>query len=235
VHAALGRKYADPHLGASLAMLAADLASGFAWELAAAAPFSAPRLREGLTAFGRMHFEVVCGQQLDLLEHDDVALVHQLKTGSYTVRGPCMLGALLGDASAAQLDALDRFGTPLGLAFQLRDDLLSAFGQHTAIGKPVGNDLRAGKRTALVSEARASLSGNDLEQFEAVLGNPEATPEALARVTDALLAAGVRDRLEARVASLLAEAHAALSGAPFGAEGVAMLGELADKLAQRER
>jgi geranylgeranyl diphosphate synthase type I len=235
VHAALRRQHGDSHLGASLAMLAADLASGFAWELAAIAPFPAARLREGLAVFGRMHFEVVCGQQLDLLEHADVALVHQLKTGSYTVRGPCQLGALLGDASAAQLDALTRFATPLGLAFQLRDDLLSVFGDRTVVGKPVGNDLRAGKRTALVSEAERLLSGHERALFDDVLGNPDATDEAVASVGQALLDSGVREQLEARVGSLLDEAHGALTGAPLGNEGVAMLDALAHTLARRER
>jgi geranylgeranyl diphosphate synthase type I len=128
VHVALAQKRGDVQLGASLAFLAADLASGFAWELLSVAPFPQGRLREALAIFGRTHFEVICGQQLDLLGHDDIALVHQLKTGSYTVRGPLCLGALLAGASAAQLEALERFGAPLGLAFQLRDDLLSAFG-----------------------------------------------------------------------------------------------------------
>lgn len=235
VHVALAREYDDAQLGAKLAILASDVASGFAWELIASASFPPARMQEALAAFGRMHFEVVCGQQLDLLEHEDVALVHQLKTGSYTVRGPLLLGALLGDANAEQIQALDRFGTPLGLAFQLRDDLLGAFGQSAVSGKPVGRDIRAGKRTALVSEAQACLNATDRQLFDWVLGNPEATDEALARATAALLESGVRERLETRIGQLLSEAQAALTGAPLEADGVAMLCDLASKLALRDR
>jgi geranylgeranyl diphosphate synthase type I len=233
VHSALARKHHHAQLGASLAILASDLAAGFAWELISAAPFPPARLTEALAAFGRMHFEVVCGQQLDLLGHADVALMHQLKTGSYTVRGPLRMGALLGDASSEQLSALDRFGAPLGLAFQLRDDLLGAFGDRAAVGKPVGNDLRAGKRTALVAEARTALSPSDAIVLDAVLGKPDASDAAMDRAVQVLLASGVRERLEARIAALLDEARRALEQAALSAEGTAMLGQLAHKLANR--
>jgi len=235
VHAALARKRGQAQLGASLAILAADLASGWAWEQISAAPFPIARLREALAAFGQMHFEVVCGQQLDLLGHADVALVHDLKTGSYTVRGPLRLGALLADASEEQLLALDAFGAPLGQAFQLRDDLLGVFGSERTVGKPVGADLRAGKCTALVVEARALLGAEDARALDAVLGKADATDAALSRVTQVLLSAGVRDRVEARIAALVERACAALNRATLSSQGVQMLTELASALANRTR
>jgi geranylgeranyl diphosphate synthase type I len=232
VHVALAQKIGDAKLGANLAILASDLAAGFAWELLALAPFPKERIREATSVFARTHFEVVCGQQLDLLGHHEVGLVHQLKTGSYTVRGPLQLGALLANASAPQLSALERFGTPLGLAFQLRDDLLGTFGQAT--GKPIGNDLRAGKHTTIVTEARASLAASQLASLDAVLGCATAEGDAVAQVTQMLIDTGVRARLEARACSLVAEANAALDHAAFSARGKRMLAELADKLALRK-
>ncbi|MFI5306473.1 MAG: polyprenyl synthetase family protein [Polyangiales bacterium] len=234
VHAAFAHARGNAQLGASLAILASDLMSGFAWELIASAPFPERRLRQALAAFGQMHFEVVCGQQLDLLGHTEVALVHNLKTGSYTVRGPLRLGALLADAGAEQLAALERFGAPLGLAFQLRDDLLGAFGSASATGKPVGNDLRAGKRTALLSEARALLSSSGLAVVDAVAGKSDASDAAVARATEVLLGSGVRERLEAKIATLLGEAREALRRAPLSREGTAMLDALATALAMRD-
>jgi geranylgeranyl diphosphate synthase type I len=234
VHIALGARCGEV-LGASLAILASDLASGFAWELCAAAPFPAQRLREGLIEFGRMHGEVVYGQQLDLQHHDDVARVHQLKTGSYTVRGPLRLGAVLGDASAEQIAALERFGAPLGLAFQLRDDLLGVFGDRAQTGKPVGNDLRAGKRSALVAEARRLLSADDRALLDWSLGNPEANDDTVARALELIVRSGARERVEARLRELLAEAQAALQTNVLEAQGAAMLHELSEQLAQRAR
>ena len=235
VHAALSRSRNDARLGVQLAILAADVASGFAWELIASAPFPSARLPEALAAFGQMHFEVVCGQQLDLLGHENVSLVHDLKTGSYTVRGPLCLGALLADASREQLVTLERFGAPLGLAFQLRDDLLSAFGAAREIGKPVGNDLRAGKRTALIAEARTLLSPGDRAALEAVFGHADASDEALAKVTESLERSGVRERAEERVTTLLADAARALDSAALSERGRALLFDLAQKLSLRQR
>ncbi|HEX4352350.1 MAG TPA: polyprenyl synthetase family protein, partial [Polyangiales bacterium] len=169
VHAALTAAHANPKLGASLAILAGDMAVGFAFELLHRAKFPPSHAAAARLAFDAMHFEVICGQQLDLLEHDDVTLTHHLKTGSYTVRGPLKLGALLGGASEDQLLAIERFGRPLGIAFQLRDDLLGTFGDSRATGKPAGHDLREGKNTALVAQARALMEGEARAQLERVL------------------------------------------------------------------
>lgn len=235
VHAALTTKYGNAQLGASLAILAADVACGYAWELIACAPFPPPRLREALATFGRMHYEVVCGQQLDLLGHPDVSLVHELKTGSYTVRGPFAIGGLLGDADPAQLAALERFGRPLGMAFQLRDDLLSAFGDERAIGKPVGNDLRAGKHSALLDDVRKHGNPEVRAAVDAVVGNAAASDPEIKRALNALRASGARERVEARLQGLFEEAKGALQGAPLREDGVELLLGVADLLVNRDR
>jgi geranylgeranyl diphosphate synthase type I len=234
VHAALSRAHGDDNrLGAKLAILASDLGSGAAWELIARAPFPPARLPEALAAFGQTHFEVIAGQQLDLLTHPNVELVHQLKSGSYTVRGPLRLGALLGNATQQQLDALERYGAPIGVAFQLRDDILGTFGDPSAVGKPVGNDLRAGKRTALVAEARKTLDVAQTRTLERVLGNADATDADVAEVAQLLIASGARERIEARALALLAQADAVLTTAPLAPAGVALLRTLAERLVQR--
>lgn len=234
-HVALARRRGATRLGASLAILAGDIACAIGWELLVSAPFPAHRLREALAVYAQMHFDVVCGQQLDLLGHADVALTHRLKTGSYTVRGPLRLGALLADANAAQQDALDRFGEPLGIAFQLRDDVLGAFGAHDAVGKPVGSDLRAGKRTALVAEAQAALTGADRALFDHVFGNAEAPDAEVVQLTELLARSGVRARVEARIAQAQADARAALATAPLAQPGKEMLADLVDLLTRRDR
>lgn len=234
VHAALARKHDDAHLGASLAMLAADLASGFAWELLGAAPFAHGRLREGIETFGRMHFEVVCGQQLDLLEHPDVSLVHHLKSGSYTVRGPLQLGALLGGGTADQVDALAKFGEPIGVAFQLRDDLLGTYGDPKRTGKPTGNDIRAGKFTSLIAESKRLLSAQDFGPIASALGRRDADAEAIERARAVIESCGARATVERRLQALVDQAKAALARAPLRSEGVVLLDDLLGRLALRE-
>jgi geranylgeranyl diphosphate synthase type I len=235
VHAAFAQSSGDARLGASLAILAADLAAGFAWELLGRAPFPAARRLEATASFARMHFEVVSGQQLDLCHHEDVALTHTLKTGSYTVRGPLALGALLGNASPRTLAALERFGSPVGMAFQLRDDLLGTFGDPAAVGKPVGADLRAGKRTALVAEAQDLLAAGERRPLEAVLGVRDASDGAIFEATHLLERSGARARVEARLDALLADAKNALYDQAISDHGRHMLLELLELLLLRDR
>lgn len=235
VHTALARARNDEKLGASLAILASDLTAGFAHESLQRGAVASKRTAEILARFSQMHTEVVCGQQMDLLEHAEVERMHDLKTGSYTVRGPLALGALLADASAEQLAALDRFGRPLGIAFQLRDDLLGTYGDPAVTGKPAGHDLREGKNTSLIREARVLLDAPGWESLGSVLGNANASAAQLAEAARTLQVCGARRAVESQLEALANEAESALTAAPLSAEGVAMLRELLNKLVLRDR
>lgn len=235
VHAALSASHDDTHLGASLSILAGNLASAQAWELLSQGPWKAKRGARAVKVFLEMHQEVVFGQQLDLLATERVAQMQQLKTGSYTVRGPLRLGAVLAGADDAQLAALETYGRPLGEAFQIRDDLLGTFGDARATGKPTGNDLRAGKRTALLLAAEGSATDEALAPVRAVLGREDANDEEIAQATAALEACGARNEVERRLERLVGEASAALEGTPLGPRGRDMLGELATRLSVRDR
>lgn len=232
VHAALRAKRPEnPHMADSLAILAGDLACAQSWRLLSRATDD-PGIRVGANdVMLRMHEEVIIGQQLDLIGAPDVSRMHQLKTGSYTVRGPLALGAVLGGASDAQREALDRFGGPVGEAFQMRDDLLGAFGDPRETGKPAGNDLRAGKHNALIRAAEERAT--DLGPIHAVLGRADASDAEVRAALDVLERSGARAAVEERLRGLLDQALGALEGAPLLSPGVEMLRELAELLAVR--
>jgi len=235
VHVMLRREVKHEHLGDALAVLAGDLGNAYAWDLVMESAARASSPPAVLAVFSRMQRDVVAGQALDLRSSTDVTRMQQLKTGSYTVDGPLALGATLAGASAAQLDGLARFGAPIGEAFQVRDDLLGTFGDTKATGKPVGNDLRAGKRTAIVREAESSLSASDHAALARVLGRGDATEEEVRSVMRLLESSGVRARVESRLESLLASALEALDAAPVDPRGRALLVGLARKIARREQ
>lgn len=235
VHAALATQFGSRRLGDALAILAGDIASAWAWELLMAARFPPNRLHEALTTFRVVQEEVVFGQQLDLLGAGDVALMHHLKTGSYTVRGPLELGALLAGGTDAQREALLRFGQPLGIAFQLRDDLLGTFGDPSTTGKPSGNDLRAGKRTALVLAAERLLDEGALAPLRAVIGHPEASEELVRAATRLLETCGARRRVEEELERRIGEAEHALDESGLARGGRERLRELVSLLARRDR
>ena len=104
--------------------------------------------------------EVLGGQYLDIVAESSGAdsiesamRVNMFKTASYTVTRPLQLGAAAAADRADIQGVFHDVGTDLGIAFQLRDDVLGVFGDPAVTGKPSGDDLRSGKRTVLLAEA----------------------------------------------------------------------------------
>jgi geranylgeranyl diphosphate synthase type I len=208
VHAALTDLLGTPHLGASSAILASDLTLGLAFSLLTTTELSAARIVRAVRLLAEVNHDVVIGQQLDMMGRaEDVAAMHALKTGSYTARGPLAMGATLAGADGATLEALDRFAKPLGVAFQLRDDLLGTFGTTADTGKPVGNDLRAGKRTAVVAEAATRLDAEGNRALACAFGRGDASSEEVLRATAALEDCGARRAVAESLARLCREAE----------------------------
>jgi geranylgeranyl diphosphate synthase type I len=231
VHYAFQEKHGDSHLGASLGILAGDLASTFGWELLLSGSFPEARRDEGLALFVRIQKEVFAGQQLDLMTDADVERMHDLKTGSYTTRGPAELGGILANADVASIQSLRRWATPLGVAFQLRDDLLGTFGNVQQTGKP-GDDLRHGKHNAVVAAFRR-LGPSEAERavLEGVWGRAEATDEEVCAATEVLSAA--RREVGARVVFLADESRGALAESPFDDDAKQILEEVTRRLTDR--
>ena len=113
----------------------------------------------------------------------------------------------------------------------MRDDLLGTFGDPKDTGKPAGNDLTAGKRTALI--AAAERTGADLGALRAVHGVADATQAAVADAIALLERIGAKRSMEERLSVLLEDARAALAAAPLAEPGATMLREIADRLAYR--
>jgi geranylgeranyl diphosphate synthase type I len=192
------------------------------------------RLAEAAHLFARIQEDVVLGQTLDLLDPScDVETKHDLKTGSYTVRGPLALGALLAGASSERRAALERFAGPLGVAFQLRDDLLGVFGDLRTTGKPAASDLRQGKRTALVAAVENDREAARL--LPRVLGVVDAPEEEVQALVARIEASGARAKVESRIEACLAEARALLDGAPFDQAARLIFGGAIRAIGQREK
>jgi geranylgeranyl diphosphate synthase type I len=156
--------------GASLALVAGDLAAVLADRLLLEAGFPPDRLIGALDRYHRMRIDMALGQSLDVAGGDpDQAAAAALKGGSYTVDGPLSIGAALAGADRDVVTALAAYGAPLGLAFQLLDD--ERDGDVT---------LDPGQVETLVAQARAGLNASGLD--------PEAV-RALGSLAD-LVAAG---------------------------------------------
>lgn len=224
VHAALSRRLRSRDKGEASAILAGDYAVALATDALARVDIEPARMRRVLECFAEMQIDAVTGQQLDLLANAaDVEKVYVLKTGSYTVRGPLRLGALMAGGTPRLLTALDQFALPVGVAYQLRDDILSVFGDPKTTGKPFGSDIKSGKNTVLLLTALKRARGRDHRILKAATGNSRATEAELRQAVEVIERSGARDLVEARIDELVRSALAVLQKGRLSPDGVALL------------
>lgn len=234
-HAWLTERLGSKQLGESSAILAGDFAANLATTEMLKLRVPQATRSKLLDAFCRLQADAIRGQQLDVVGRaETVDTVYRLKTTSYTVRGPLQLGAILGGASPALLKALDRFAEPLGIAFQLNDDLLSVFGDPKTTGKPFASDIREGKRTELVNVALQKARAADRQTLERALGNRRSSEKSLKRAVKVLETTGARAAVEKRIETLRSEAIDALRSRAFQASGRTLLASAAHALSARK-
>jgi geranylgeranyl diphosphate synthase type I len=193
--------------------------------------------------FERMRLDVTTGQYLDLVEErawrivpeEDALLraerVILYKSAKYSVEAPLVIGARLGGARTEQVDALRAFGVPLGIAFQLRDDLLGVFGDPSVTGKPAGDDLVEGKRTVLIALTRSMMPPGARRLLDDLLGDPDLSPAQIMLLQNTLRESGAVDRVERMIEANALRARAALKSAPIAERDG--LGALIAPLTQR--
>jgi geranylgeranyl diphosphate synthase type I len=165
---------------------------------------------------------------------DEASRVVEYKSARYTVRRPLQFGAALGGADDQLQQRLGAFGSPIGRAFQYRDDLLGVFGDSRLTGKPSGDDLREGKRTVLVAQALAGADPAGRKLLETQIGNPDLDADGIAELQDVIIASGAREAVEKMIDNDHAEALAALAGADVTEDGRTALTALASAAVRRE-
>ncbi|MBI8989302.1 polyprenyl synthetase family protein [Corynebacterium meridianum] len=224
------------HFGVSTATLLGDLALAWSDEMLLGAELPPERLRAAMDPWWAMRTEVIAGQMLDIYvessrdERMEVAeKINRYKSAAYTIERPLHLGAALGGASPDLISAYRGFGHDIGIAFQLRDDLLGVFGDPEVTGKPAGDDLREGKRTVLVAEALRHLDAHDpegAEQLRRGIGTVT-SPADIAALTDLIRSTGAPEKVEHRISELTASGLAELDAADITPAVLSMLHDLA--------
>jgi len=225
----------DPEaFGLGAAVLLGDLALAWSDEMLSASGFPTERLVAGHHVYDQMRSELMGGQYLDLLEQargggsvERALRVARYKSAKYTIEKPLHLGAVLAGAGPDVLDGYSAYGLPLGEAFQLRDDVLGVFGDPSATGKPAGDDLREGKRTALVAMALESADRAQTAVVRRHLGDPHLSAEGVAQLRQVLEETGALRRVEDLIDARTEQSLTALRGAPVGAEARTVLEDLA--------
>lgn len=235
------------HFGVSTALLVGDLLLAWSDDLLTKALRGAPKEVAQSTRyqFSTMRQEVTLGQYLDI--HEEAAWPHvddadrlerairvvTYKSAKYSMEAPLLIGASLAGATDQQRDGLAAFGLPLGIAFQLRDDVLGVFGDSEVTGKPSGDDLREGKRTVLIALAEAAMPQTARQVFTEMLGDRSLDGDQISIMQETLRDTGALERVESMITDYVTRALDALDQAPITPGAKQELRRLAEAVTKR--
>ena len=178
------------------------------------------RVLDAVEALVEANSELQEGQIMDMLfeERDDVTedeymtMVYK-KTGAL-LEASVKLGCIVAGGTSQQLNALKTYGANVGVAFQVKDDILDLTADEAKLGKPVGSDIRSGKKTLIIVHALENADGEDREMILSVLGKQDASDDEIKSVIEKLGQLGSLDYAEAKVRKLIDEGKGALDVLP---------------------
>ncbi len=169
------------------------------------------------------------GQVLDMIypsmeevsEKDYMVMIG--KKTSYLFKAAAEVGGIIGGGSEAEIASLGRFAYSAGLAFQITDDVLGLTSSLQELGKPVGSDMREGKKTLPIIYALSHTTGEERAKIQGLLkGTPN--PEEILQLRDLIASTGAIQYATARARRYLAEALGALEIFPEGEAKRALVG-----------
>jgi geranylgeranyl diphosphate synthase, type I len=256
LHANAGWLGDSAGFGRAGAILLGDLLVMWSAQMLHGAGVEQSALERALPIVEAMRTEVTCGQYLDMVAQahplrqrapaigslrptielalDDASRVVEYKAARYTVQRPCQMGAAIGGGDDELYFALGAYGSPLGRAFQFRDDLLGVFGDPQVTGKPAGDDLREGKRTVLVAHAYAHAGDAGQKLLLQRLGDPGLDETGINELQQVIVESGAREAVESMINEYHERALKALHDTEITEEGRAGLSALADAAVRRE-
>lgn len=201
-------------LGMNTAMVMGDVLFALALETLLEAGFPADRTHEALGAFLRYIQDTGRGEILDIVfssrelgrvSEAEIIKAYALKTTKYTFECPLTLGAILAGANRAALQTIAQFSRPIGLAFQIRNDL-DEFQDEQASGKEIVEDLAEGKKTLLIRKAWNRLGRSDRVFLQTCFDARHLTDAAVKRIRELVVSSGAVAELHGEVNRLFSEA-----------------------------
>jgi len=229
--------------GEPLAITAGDLLYAKAFEALTDAHdkgVPAERVTKAVRVLAKASSIIAEGQAMDMMfeeeeyvDIEDYLKMIYKKTGAL-FEASAVLGGLVATDDENILSSLASYGKSLGIAFQIRDDILGIMGKEEELGKPVGSDVREGKKTLPILYALGRLEGEAREKLEKVLGNRDAGREEIEEVARLIKESGAIEYAEELARRYSEQALAALKVLPES-EYREMLEELARFAVPRTR
>ncbi len=196
------------HMTHSSALLAGDVLISDSYRLLSRVDRPPEAVTQAITILSNAVFDVVGGELLDTESSfiPDLKLtaetVARYKTAGYSFISPLTMGATLAGASQEQIVLLHRLGETIGIAYQLKDDLLGVFGDSDTTGKSTSSDIREGKMTVLIEQFQQCGTPAQQEKFFALFHNANITDDEVSEARTILLESGAKVRVDERINEL---------------------------------
>ncbi len=217
-----------PSVGHDIAIVLGDVLFANALEMVSGADICNRARKRFLGIFSSTYEMTAWGQVMDTLHSmpkkmkisDNIPLaISTLKTAHYTIYYPVLMGHILaGPGRKEEMEEIKRFTLPLGLAFQIRDDILGSFGVESDTGKPAEADIREGKLTLLVQETLESLKKNESDAFMKLLMKEKKKAGDVKEVKKIILQSGALEKTKVTLRDYVSESRQYLDGLSLSAK-----------------
>ncbi len=230
------------HFGNSMAIIIGDLVSAMGNNIIFDSKFPPEKIMKALSGLQKIVSLTVVGQTKDIYmahkgnpKEAEILEMYEYKTAKYTIEGPLHLGAILAGASEKTLEGLSRYSIPLGIAFQIQDDILGIFGSEKKLGKPVGSDIQEGKQTILSARALEKANSADRKKIKEIFKKEKISSDDTKEFREIIIRSGALEYARGKAKKYIQESKEALDNILLEKESKEFLSEIADYMIEREK
>lgn len=203
--------------GMPLAILAGDVLFSKAYQVITQSKLSSDAITELVSRLAKACVDVCEGQLLDIKMADEKRIPTQAeyinmisKKTAALFDVSCAMGAICATRKNKDIRNLSTFGKNLGIAFQITDDLIGVMGDPKITKKPVGNDLREGKKSLPILMAIKSSKGKDKKTILNAFGNSKITRKDLNKAVEVIRSIGIEEKVRRQALSYASKAEKSL-------------------------
>lgn len=230
-----------PHFGNAIAITLGDMVSAWGNDCIFGLDVDREQVQKAIQKVQSVVHRTGIGQIRDMYiefsgtaTEQEILEMYEDKTAHYSLAGPLQIGLILGGGNSDLEKVFYEYAMPLGIAFQLQDDILGLYGDEAHLGKTVGSDVSEGKFTLLIQKTQEVLNKEDQQELQRILQlGDNLKSEDLAWVRNQAEATGAKANVEKRIQEYINTATAALEKAPLNPETKEFLVGLADYMNTR--
>lgn len=230
------------HYGESLAICVGDVGFYEGISLIGKSSFPEKLRLQAISQLAGFMIETCYGEGLDVdlgyrerISEKAIMIINTLKTAYYTLVGPLKLGGILAGAKDRQLAKFEDYGAPLGVAFQLQDDILGMYGTVKKLGKPVDSDIKESKNTLLYTQALKRGSPKQQRRLTSLWGKKDITPKEVEEAREIIRKTGSLEYSQKVARKLVEKGKKSVSKITKNRELQEVFLSLADFIVEREK